>query len=127
MAQILGGYLQNFAGPVPFNGNASIGPVKVGGDWIASSISAGVRDGGAPGFGTPGDTIIAGATLISRIASISIKGAVIGTAADGDHFGFTAQQIGSFKAGPFKAALTAGTDAAIELSPHTGDVAIREV
>ncbi len=44
-----------------------------------------------------------------------------------DHFGFVAQQIGSFKALGFTAALTAGTDAPLELALTTGDVTIREV
>jgi hypothetical protein len=123
-------------GPVTFaggtNGNASIGAVKVGGDWIASSITAGVRDVNGDGFGNADDDVVnvpPGAeadAIVARIASIAIKGAVIGTAGDGDHFGFVAQQIGSFKMGGLTAPLTTGTNV-YELAPHTGDVTVREV
>ncbi len=45
-----------------------------------------------------------------------------------DHFGFSAQQIGSFKAGGYTAPLTTGpANNIIEFSPVTGDVTIREV
>jgi hypothetical protein len=60
---------------------------------------------------------------LSRIASISIKGQVIGSTSRSDHFGFVAQQIGSFKASGF----TAATDAPIELSLATLDVTLREI
>jgi hypothetical protein len=131
---ILAGFDQDDTVLAGSNGNASIGSVKVGGNWIASNITAGVQDGGASGFGTADDAVInipAGAptdAIVARIASISIKGLVVGTAAaDGIQFGFTAQQIGSFKALGFKASLTSETDDAINLSPITGDVTIREV
>lgn len=45
----------------------------------------------------------------------------------GDHYGFVAQQIGSFKSLGFTAALTAGTDAPLELALSTGEVTIREL
>src|SRR5262249_12149917 len=62
------------------NGDAQIGPIHVSGDWVASSVSAGVAAGG-DGFGNPNDTLIAGAstTIIARIASIQIGGLVAGT------------------------------------------------
>ena len=61
--------------------------------------------------------MIPGATLISRIASITIGGTVAGDVRPEDHFGFVARQIGSFKAGAFVPTLTAAKDAPIELSP----------
>jgi hypothetical protein len=125
-ARILGGYAFLF----PSNGNAQIGPVTVGGDWRASSLVAGIQDVSADGFGNADDVVIAippeDATF-SRIASVTIKGLVIGTAATGDHFGFTAQEIGAFKAGGIKLSLTEATDAAITLALVTQDVALREV
>jgi hypothetical protein len=128
-AQILAGW----QGPVATNGNASIGRVNVGGDWIASDLVAGVQDDDDPAlddsFGDADDIPIPGFDsdgLVARIASISIKGVVIGSALGGTH-GFVAQQIGSFKALGFTAPLTAGTDGPIKLSPITDDVTIREV
>ena len=43
LAQILAGYDTSLT---PANADAQIGPVTVGGDWIASSITAGVVAGG---------------------------------------------------------------------------------
>jgi hypothetical protein len=132
-ANILAGFDQDDPVTAGSNGNASIGAVKVGGNWIASNITAGVQDGATPGFGTEGDTVInipVGAAtdiIVARIASISIKGLVIGTAAADTQFGFTSQQIGLFKSLGFRASLTSATNPAISLSPITGDVTIREI
>lgn len=134
LANILAGFDQDDPVTSGSNGNASIGTVKVGGNWIASNLTAGIQDGGDPGFGTEDDVIInippgaATDAIIARIASIAIKGLVIGTpATDTTNFGFTAQQIGSFKSLGFTASLTSGTDAPISLSPTTADVTIREL
>ncbi len=114
------------------NGNASIGAVQVGGNWIASNLTAGVKDTNGDGFGNADDAVVnlppgAGTdAIIAQVASISIKGHVLGTAGGTDHFGFVAQQIGRFKTAGFIAPLTAGTDATILLTPAT-DVTIREV
>ena len=96
-AQILAGYRPQGAGVTPANGNAQIGAVNVGGDWIASDLVAGVQDGGASGFGDVGDTIIGGGASIAKIASIVIGGIVEGTPANGDQFGITSHAIGSVK------------------------------
>lgn len=114
-----------------FNGDASIGAVKIGGSWTASSISAGVDPINGQ-FGDMDDLIVPGSNpeLIARIASITIGGQVVGThlnVAPTDHYGFVAQQIGSFKAGGVIAKLTGVTDSPVHLSPITDDVAIREV
>jgi hypothetical protein len=134
-ALILGGY---FAGVDPdktsdsaANGNAQLGPITVGGDWFASSVAAGVLDPNHDGFGNGDDAgIVTAGTSVARIASIAIKGTIggTGTAASGtDHFGFVSREIGTVKALNFVAALTAGTDIPIELSPLSGDVTIREI
>ena len=94
---ILGGYdLQTNAE----NPDAQIGAVKIGGSWDESSIVAGAQDSSHNGFGNGDDAMIGGADnidIVSKIASIVIKGSVLGSNASGDHFGFVAQQIGSFR------------------------------
>jgi hypothetical protein len=137
LARILGGF--NGAGN-PVNGNAQIGAVRVGGDWIASTLAAGIENYGANGidedgfgddnvnFGDANDHVINNvANSIARIASIRIKGLVSGSATAGDHFGFVSHQIGSFKSLGFTAPLSPSTDTAIALSLVTGDVTIQEV
>lgn len=92
------------------NPDAFIGPVKVGGDWVASSIVAGLTSNQASGaaFGTAGNAIIdegiATAALnnngiASRIASITIGGRLFGTAGSGggDGYVFAAEAIGALK------------------------------
>ncbi len=110
-ARLLAGYNLSLS---PVNADAQIGPVTVGGDWIASSLVAGASNQGAdhlPGggddnldFGNPDDVLISGvgttnrAGVASKIASLTIKGALIGTttAVNGlDHFGFVAQSFGT--------------------------------
>jgi hypothetical protein len=134
-ARILAGYtVDGFGAPVPNHADAQIGTVTVGGDWIASSLAAGVRPNDGVGtdiyLGNADDTVIPGGspTIVSKIGSILIKGIVLGTPdVPGDHFGFVAEQIGSFKSLGFTAALTAATDAPLELALTTGDVTIREL
>jgi hypothetical protein len=134
-AEILAGFDFSLMSGTPHaaDGNAQIGAVKVGGDWIASNISAGV-DSNGNGFGNANDSVIdmpSGAAtdaIVAKIASIMIGGTVTGTASSGDHFGFVAQQIGAFTAGGFTAPLTSATDAPIDLSFGTGhDVTLREI
>lgn len=128
---------QIIAGGFGTNPNAQIGTVKVGGDWIQSSLAAGVSNLGADNanggtganadnvnFGDTHDRLAAGS--IAKIASITIGGQVIGSPASGDHFGFCAGAIGSFKAGGVVAKITPAKDAPIELAPLTGDVTLRE-
>jgi hypothetical protein len=85
------------------NADAQIGPVIVGGDWIASSLVAGALAGADGKFGTSDDVKISGsgakdvATISSKITSIVIGGQALGTNGGTDHFGFVAQNIGSFK------------------------------
>lgn len=85
------------------NADAQIGTVSVGQDWVASNLAAGTDSSNANNFfGFLGDQTVAGNNvdigLASRIASITIKGNVVGTPDSGiDGFGFFAQQIGSLK------------------------------
>lgn len=132
-AEILAGY--STAGmPVGLNADAQIGPVVVG-DWIASSLVAGTQDDVDAlhdrFFGDGDDSKIFGGTdtagVISKIASILIKGTALGTVGGVDHFGFVAQQIGSFKVGTTTVALTTGTNNDIHEIGATADVTIREV
>lgn len=131
-ARILAGW--ELAGMTAIDGNASIGVVSVSGDWIASDLVAGIQDDATSAlndtFGDADDIVIPGFSadsLIAGIASITIKGRVIGTSTDGDHFGFVAQQFGKFRAGGVTVPRTSGTDLPVALSPITGDVTLREI
>lgn len=84
--------------------DAQIGSVKVGGDWIASSLIAGVdpKDGRVGN----GDDVKAApairdqATVFSKIASITITGQVAGDPGDtAVTYGFGAEEIGAFRVG----------------------------
>jgi hypothetical protein len=134
-ANILAGFGTNLE---PASTFAQIGTVSVGRDWIASNLVAGVQNFGADGdpggagaaadnvnFGDAADVAFVTAAG-NRIASIILRGTVVGTAGGTDHFGFSTGQIGVFRSLNFSAALTPGTDR-IELSPLTGDVTLREV
>ena len=99
-AQILLGYKkEDLNGQTVYNGknpDASSGKVVIGGDWIASSLVAGVFDATADGFGQ-NDAIIEGdvtTRIVARIASVVIKGNATGSATAGDHFGIVAQEVG---------------------------------
>lgn len=122
-AQIFAGYNSLLAAT---DGSAQIGPVTVGGDWLASILVAGVRDVNADGFGNGDDAIIGGGVSIAKIASITIKGTVAGSTAAGDRFGFVSHNIGSFKAQGSAAMLTGGLDV-VGFAPLTADVFLREV
>jgi hypothetical protein len=121
-AEIRAGYGTDL---LPVNADAQIGTVTVGGDWISSTLIAGVETGGPnnifgnsddrkitntgqPGFKDTADQNGNGA--ISRIAAVVIKGRALGTAASTDSalFGIEAQQIGSIKVSGLAARLIAG-------------------
>ncbi|MGB8169936.1 MAG: hypothetical protein WCF18_20705 [Chthoniobacteraceae bacterium] len=134
-ANIFAGYATDL---VASNDGVQIGKVSVGHDWIASNLVAGVQNLGADGlpggtgadadnvnFGDSFDAPIGAAGIANRIASILIRGAVVGTDTTGDHFGFSAGEIGSFKSLNFTAPLSLRSDV-IDLSPITDDVKIRE-
>jgi hypothetical protein len=119
-AEILAGYNATLTG---VNADAQIGPVKVGGDWIASDLVAGATNpdvpatGALPNFGDGSDVKLSGAgvtdspDIISKIASVTIGGEVFGTPASvsiTDSYGFVAESIGAFKAGGVSIAIPAG-------------------
>jgi hypothetical protein len=141
-ARILAGYDENLA---PLNEDAQIGVVKVGGDWVASSIAAGTinlgEDDAPGGTGDDADNVIFGnshdakiteagndAGIVSRIGSIIIRGQVFGTQVTLDRYGFVAEEVAVFKVGSLKAPLTAGAsnDGFIEIGPFN-DVRIHEI
>jgi hypothetical protein len=135
-ALILAGYSPAVFGPATsfaaINGNAQIGSVTVGGDWVASSLVAGVKDDLNDGFGNSADTLIVppASDWTAKIASIVIKGTVVGAAGPGIFYGFVSHEIGSFKIGGVKVPLAPGSASpgdVIPLSPATGDVTIREI
>ena len=129
-AQIRSGYN---SGGSALNADASIGAVRVGGDWIASSIIAGATFG--LNVGDADDAKIAEAVvdgIRSQIASIAIKGYVAGNSAVfADHFGFVAERIGSLKVGTVIYPLVSGPSSTLDLAGYavgaTGDVRVREV
>jgi hypothetical protein len=105
--------------------------VSVGGNWVASSLAAGVDPGPDGVFGTEDDALASPHppdAPVSRIGSVVIRGEVKGTRAPDDHFGFAAQQIDAFfsgKGGGLPLLPGPGNDD-FPLG-RTGDVRLREV
>lgn len=124
-AKILAGFNTSLGS---FNADASIGPVSVSGDWVASSLVAGAQDGGKVGFGV-GDIVqpVGNTALVSRIASITIRGDVTGSATVGDQFGFVAQRIDALKVGGRIGLFNPGKSNDAFFFDHTDDVALLEV
>ncbi len=104
-AQILAGYDDALTG---LNPDAGIGKVIVNGNWSASSLVAGILDATADGFGQNDIVIPEPVTddILSRIASLTIKGSGTGSANANDYFGITAQEIGQVKIGPTRIPLS---------------------
>ena len=104
-AQVLAGY--DLAG-VPKNADASVGSVRVGTNWIASTLAAGISAGADGFFGTADDTKISGAAvrdaseLFSQIASITIGRQAFGTPQTDDTFGIISETIRKAKVGSTK-------------------------
>jgi hypothetical protein len=114
------------------SGDAQIGVVTVGGDWIASNLVCGATAGPDGVFGTSDDIEIAGETTTTPagIASIRIQGKVLGTFStvnSTDHYGFVAEEIGSLSIGGFAFALKAGPSNDAFAIGDTQDVSVREV
>ena len=123
---ILVGYNKN---EEAVNPDAQIGKVLVKGDWIASSLVAGVQDITGDGFGR-NDTVIAGDTtpsVLSKIAKVVIKGTATGSAAAGDHFGITAQVIGKVIIGGASVPLSNALPDDVLLDEANGDFRIVEL
>ena len=128
-SHILAGY---DATGVVANGHARIGNVTVGADWIASDLVAGVDAGPNGFFGTDDDFAVGGGGFASpsRIASIVVRGQLLGTAAAGDQFGFVAEEIDRFKVGGADIILFtpgANNDLAIFTFGPDDDVSLHEV
>jgi hypothetical protein len=125
-AEILAGYdiVLN-----PVNGDAQIGAVTVGTDWIASTMVAGVMT--ATYFGSGSDTVIpaSSATRSSKIASITVGGQVLGTPDSVDpfdHYAFESESIGSLKIGGTSIQLKAGRHNDDLYVGTTGDLRLLE-
>jgi hypothetical protein len=97
-------------------------------DWIASNMAAGCFAGVDGTYGTADDARINAGSLaiIPKIASITIKGAVTGTASGTDGFGFVAREIGAMKIGGLKIALNSSTNV-FAVGTMTNDTFVREV
>ncbi len=118
----------------PISADARIGSVTVGGDWTASSIAAGINDGGN-GFGDSNDAVMSGGIVrddpnrVSRIGSVVIKGQAIGTldsVSTTDTFGIVAQRIGSLTVGAAVFPLQPGVLDVLPIG-FTDDFFLREV
>jgi hypothetical protein len=123
-AQIMAGVFPGNMGPQ--NADAQITSVTIGGDWVSSSITAGVFAGIDAKYGTADDVKVAGAGvkdvagLSSKITSLTIGGQAYGSPSILDHFGIVAENVGSLKVGGTVMTLFAGNgndDFAIGLFP----------
>jgi len=126
-ALIYGGY--DFSSNA-VNPDATIGPVLVGGNWVASDLIAGVAAGVDTDFGTADDVKISEVTpdaLFSKIASVTIKGLALGAVNGGTHFGIVAEQVGTVKVGVRSYLLALGTDTTGLYIGTTTDIRVREV
>jgi hypothetical protein len=131
------------------NADAQIGPVSIGGDWIASSIVAGAVNLGADdavggtgadadniNFGDSHDAKMAGgnvkdvAGLSSRIVSLTIGGQALGTIDNvnaTDHYGIVAENVGAVRIGGTPLVLHMGNGNDDFLIGITNDLSVREV
>lgn len=132
-ANILAGYDTDLDA---VNAHAQIGTVSVRGDWTASNLIAGAvgnNSGEIDDFGTNSDAAIPNSiagSVISKIASVQIRGAISGTGGDStDNYGFVAQEIGKFRHGNTKLVLNKGFgNDAVKLAQTTGaDVVLHEL
>lgn len=127
-SRILAGYDLDGTGVNP---DAQIGSVRVGGNWSASDLVAGVAAPTGAGFGEASNAAISGDDrpgIVAQIGSVTIGGTVTGTAdVASDHFGFVAQRILSFKVGAQSLALKTGVSAEVFSLGSTNDVRSREV
>ena len=107
-----------------FSPDVRIGAVHVGGNWTASTLTAGVENNLR--VVNPGPDKL---TIISAIKSIVIDGAVAGTGSMAEEFGFAAQQIGSMKIGDTVIPFVKGpaNDLTVRLIEGTTNVIVHEV
>lgn len=90
-----------------FNPDTQIGSITVNGDWIRSNASASTAAGPDGKYGTPDDILFAATgtytnntAIVSKIASVFVKGQIFGTSGGTDSYGFVAQTIGNSDAAP---------------------------
>ncbi len=122
-ARILAGY--NQLGDA-VNADGSIGAIKTGTDWIASTVHAGTTagtdgfDGTADDAGAAGDGVRDQPDLFSQIAKIKIAGQAYGSAATDDSFGIMAEEFRKVQIGQAKLPLTRGPFADFFYAAPTG-------
>jgi hypothetical protein len=105
------------------NPDVQVGRIRVGTDWIKSSVYVGaftVSNEGIPGIIAGGDPAI-----LASVASIVIKGHVLGNFEAFDQFDFYAEHIGAFKSGGAALPMTAGAD--VFSIGSTFDVTVRDL
>jgi len=108
--------------------DVTIGPVRIGGDFVTSNLVAGCTAGDDLVFGTDDDELIGGlGNIPARIVSVSINGQILGTPGGSDHYGIVAQQIGSVKIGGSVIPLTNGASNDDVVLGSTFDVNLIEV
>lgn len=112
----------------PITADAAIGTIKIGRDFVAGNIVAGI-DPGNEVFGDSDDAFATpnggNPAIVARIASITIGGYAAGSGGGApDFFGILAEQIGTLSVSKFKLPLTAGKDD-LTAGP-TGDLRVRE-
>jgi hypothetical protein len=112
----------------PVTADAAIGSIKIGRDFVASNIVAGIHpdnewfgdsddEFATPNGGSP--------AIVAKIASITIGGQMMGSGGgQADRFGILAEQIGVFSVAKFKLPLTTNKDDFLVAS--TRDVRVRE-
>lgn len=112
---------------VPGNADASIGSIQVGGDWIASSAAAGVRDLGVLGFGLTDSLQVGGdASVAATIERVVIGGNVRGTVEANDEYGFVAEKVLAVRIAGLDVQLREGGRNDREPIRFTADVSITE-
>jgi hypothetical protein len=136
LSQILAGFTVDFSGKVSAgNADAQIGTVRVGGDWIASSIAAGAvpGDDGFYGNGDANEGKMSGFGvqdldgISSRIGSLSIAGQAKGTDGGTDFFGIVAENVVTVKVGGKTVPLKAGNSNDDVFVGLTGDFKVHEI
>lgn len=111
------------------NPDVQLGKIIIGGDFLASSLTAGITAGNDGLLATADDALYSGgsAAIVSRIASVVIKGQATGTVEAGGRFAIEAESIGSVQVGATKLVLSKlAKDHQLPLG-GTGDLFVHEV
>jgi hypothetical protein len=106
---------------------SQVGSIYIGGDFIASRIALSTTPGQDGTRGTADDgSLDTDSQVLSRIASLTIKGQALGTIGGKDSYRITASEFGKVKIGGNTIALTDTSPGAHNkfIGP-TGDLAIR--